>query len=256
MVIVSLQETNQEAVRTAAIHNARFDIVELRVDTFKNGDPLAAVGDLKQPVILTLRTAAQGGELDITAAAYIARLREFLTAHKFAAVDLELQTVQTARRTDAQAVASLLSLVEELGIPIIWSHHEWQRTPSVDEIREFFHLLGQQTTPHGTPKLALMAHSPADTAVLLECLREYTAKGRPAIGISMGDFGALSRIAAGAFGGVATFASCGSASAPGQLNLDRLAAISDALAAQGVDSAAAAALSVAEISALLARLAD
>lgn len=68
-------------------------------------------------------------------------------------------------------------------------------------------------------KLAVMPHTPADTARLLEATAQAaqaTGNDTPLITMSMGQQGMVSRICGAAFGSCAGFATAGVSSAPGQ----------------------------------------
>lgn len=83
-------------------------------------------------------------------------------------------------------------------------------------------------------KLAVMPHTPADTARLLEATAQAaaaTGSDTPLITMSMGQQGMVSRICGAAFGSCAGFATVGVSSAPGQPAAPALRTALDALGA-------------------------
>lgn len=83
-------------------------------------------------------------------------------------------------------------------------------------------------------KLAVMPHTPADTARLLEATAQAaqaTGNDTPLITMSMGQQGMVSRICGAAFGSCAGFATAGVSSAPGQPSAPALRPALDALGA-------------------------
>lgn len=83
-------------------------------------------------------------------------------------------------------------------------------------------------------KLAVMPHTPADTARLLEATAQAaqaTGNDTPLITMSMGQRGMVSRICGAAFGSCAGFATAGVSSAPGQPAAPALCTALDALGA-------------------------
>ncbi len=77
-------------------------------------------------------------------------------------------------------------------------------------------------------KMAVTASSPDDVLRLLNVTRKANKKGR-VITIAMGDAGRISRIVAPLLGSEITYASVGDAVAPGQLQLNELKTILEAM---------------------------
>ena len=79
-------------------------------------------------------------------------------------------------------------------------------------------------------KVACMPSTPGDTLTLLQATWEASQKmSIPLITMSMGQIGAVSRAVGGLFGSAATFATVGAASAPGQMPVDELKPVLEAL---------------------------
>ena len=121
------------------------------------------------------------------------------------------------------AGADLPLLVEQAhtaGVPVVCSSHDFAKTPPQAELVE--RMVQMQQAGADLPKLAVMPQS--RTAEMAEHLPET-----PVITMSLGALGAVSRLAGETFGSAMTFANPGQASAPGQVSLDIVNEVLDAL---------------------------
>jgi len=104
---------------------------------------------------------------------------------------------------------------------MIMSYHNFQATPEGEALVAKFaeaERLGADIA-----KVAVMPKSPGDVLTLLGAVwRADEAGSIPLIGMSMGGFGAVSRMVGGVFGSALTFAVGKSASAPGQIPIEDL----------------------------------
>ncbi|VTX60479.1 3-dehydroquinate dehydratase [Actinomyces naeslundii] len=224
------------------------DVLELRVDLLEEaGAPAAPLDaataaarileclrglgeaidgvDAAAPVLLTCRTAAEGGQAHLDDAAYGALLCSVLDGladwpleHRPAAIDLEVQR-GCLRRICEQA--------HGLGVDVVASFHDFEATPA-DEVLEGV-LTRMASEGADLAKIAVWPTSADDVARLLGVCARATAGagtglGVPVAAMSMGALGAVSRVAP-AFGTALTFAVVpdgqgqSRASAPGQLPL-------------------------------------
>ncbi len=79
-------------------------------------------------------------------------------------------------------------------------------------------------------KLAVMPETSEDVLDLLQTTAQISAQTmHPIITMSMGKLGVISRISGATFGSAVTFATVGQASAPGQIPLDKMRAILQAI---------------------------
>ncbi|RMI09232.1 type I 3-dehydroquinate dehydratase [Cellulomonas triticagri] len=208
------------------------DLVEWRVDHLAAGlapaDVVAAgravTGALdaaprRLPLLVTIRTTAEGGSADVDPPGYEAALR--------AAVDAgiaDLLDVEVAR--DAATVDRVVARAHAAGVPVVGSHHDFDRTPPREQIAAT--LLAMADLGADVLKVAVMPHDPGDVLALLGATWDTTRRtGRPVITMAMGPLGVASRVAGGTFGSAATFAAVGAASAPGQVGLAALRAALD-----------------------------
>ena len=258
-VAVSLTGPSLADVRTQARSavEAGADVLELRVDLLEETGALAAPGpldaatataqvleclrglgkaidgadadgvdaDTGAPVLLTCRTAAEGGRAHLDDAAYGALLRSVLDGladwapeRLPAAIDVEVQR-GCLRQVCEQA--------HGLGIDVVASFHDFEDTPADEALEEVLARMACQGAD--LAKIAVWPTSADDVARLLGVCARATAGagergglGVPVAAMSMGALGAVSRVAP-AFGSALTFAVVpdeqgqARASAPGQL---------------------------------------
>ncbi len=210
-----------------ATHEAGADILEWRADFLETVTSSALTqtamtlrGLTLQPVLFTLRTAAEGGELDITDADY-GNLTRYFAASGFAdAIDLEVN-----RGADASVTAA-----HDAGIPVVMSYHNFEATPSAKVIGELFARM--DTAGGDVLKVAVMPEAPEDVLRLMTAaLKARRAYGKPVIAISMGALGRVTRAAGALFGSDATFAALQTGSAPGQIGLGEMKRLLELFAA-------------------------
>ncbi len=197
------------------------DMVELRLDHLRDPD-LDAIqtlmnraGHFAVDVIITCRLAEEGGNFS---GSEEQRVRLFEAAALVGGdyVDVELaawrRSVLLRERIDA------LRLARDPSRPLklILSRHDFEKTPpdlsnTVEDIAR---------EPCDVVKLATRAESIVDSLRVLDALRESAAK-RPTIALAMGEAGISTRVLAGKFGALLTFASLetGKESAPGQVTI-------------------------------------
>ena len=254
-VAVSLTGPSLAQARTQARSavDAGADVLELRVDLLEEACALAAPdlldaataaaqvleclwglgeaidatdgADAGAPVLLTCRTAAEGGRAQLDDTAYGAFLRSVLDGladwapeRRPAAIDVEVQR---------GCLPQVCAQAHALGIDVVASFHDFEATPADEVLEEVLARMAREGAD--LAKIAVWPTSVDDVARLLGvCARatagagEGTGLGVPVAAMSMGALGAVSRVAP-AFGSALTFAVVpdeqGQArvSAPGQL---------------------------------------
>lgn len=243
-VIVPLTGPDLEAVldEAAALTGRPVDLVEWRIDRFLGDladleaytavvsdgarrlraalDEAAEPGSAGLPLLLTLRTAAEGGDREIADAAYAQLLGTLCGEGAIDLVDVEVQR-------DREQVLRAIEAAHAAGVLVVGSNHDFARTPPMEEI--VARLESMQELGVDVRKIAVMPQDAGDVLTLLQAT--WTAHqeegGAPLITMSMGPLGVISRIAGGRFGSVATFGTVGAASAPGQVGIDELVAAMD-----------------------------
>ena len=184
-------------IRLAA--NAGADLVELRIDTFTEPDPLRQlVHDCLLPAIVTCRAIWEGGRCTLPDADRI-KLLESACGGRTHYLDIELEV---ARRGGDLPV----------GAPLIVSYHKFDAPPA----RLHNIILEMNQRPGHVNKVAFMARSIRDNLMVFELLQQ---RQKPTIALCMGEAGLISRILAKKFGALLTFASLEehSATASGQI---------------------------------------
>jgi 3-dehydroquinate dehydratase-1 len=223
--------TTDEAIAQARVigSSAQTDVAEFRVDFLDialDAGKLAVLGpkvvaELKgKPLILTFRTKAEGGNTIISDNAYAA-LYETLLKAKFAdLIDVEMF------RTEA-VVRRLVAAAGQVGVFTVMSSHDFSGTPPAAELLS--RLRRQQELGADVLKLAVMPRHPGDVLELLGATWEMASRyaERPMMTMSMGGTGVVSRLAGEIFGSAMCFGMIGRASAPGQVEVDRLANVLD-----------------------------
>ena len=254
-VAVSLTGPSLAQARTQARSaiDAGADVLELRVDLLEEAGALAAPApldaattaaqvleclrglreaidttdgaDAGSPVLLTCRTAAEGGRAQLDDTAYGSLLRSVLDGltdwapeRRPAAIDVEVQR---------GCLPQVCAQAHALSIDVVASFHDFEATPADEVLEEVLARMAREGAD--LAKIAVWPTSAQDVASLLGvCARatagagERSGLGVPVAAMSMGALGAVSRVAP-AFGSALTFAVVpdeqgqARASAPGQL---------------------------------------
>ena len=258
-VAVSLTGPTAARARIQARHaiEAGADVLELRVDLLEEADALVAFAEASGaespapdpmvvvtaaaqvleclrrmadvvdgvPLLLTCRTATEGGRAHLDDAGYGAVLGAVLDdlstwapERRPAAIDVEVQR---------GCLPGVSEQAHGLGIDVVASFHDFEATPADDVLEEVLARMVNEGAD--LAKIAVWPTSADDVARLLGvCARatagagERSGLGVPVAAMSMGALGAVSRVAP-AFGSALTFAVVpdeqgqARASAPGQL---------------------------------------
>ena len=232
-VILPIVEPHESDVLKKAeeFSTLQADCVEWRVDLFECAGDLRAVAHclarlrvaLKDKLLLvTLRTQPEGGNAELDHTAYLRYLRTVLDTDCADLIDIEFFT----------AGAELPALIEEAhtaGAAVVCSSHDFHKTPPRTELVS--RMMQMQRAGADLPKLAVMPQSRTDVLELLTATAEMADlhPQTPVITMSMGALGAVSRLSGETFGSAMTFANPGQASAPGQVSLDVVNEVLDAL---------------------------
>ena len=192
------------------------------------GEAMAADGadaDACAPVLLTCRTAAEGGRARLDDASYGTLLRSVLDGladwapeRRPVAIDVEVQR---------GCLPQVCTQAHALSIDVVASFHDFEATPADEVLEEVLTRMAREGAD--LAKIAVWPTGADDVARLLGvCARatadagEGTGLGVPVAAMSMGALGAVSRVAP-AFGSALTFAVVpdeqgqARASAPGQM---------------------------------------
>ena len=191
------------------------DIAELRLDPLLAAgpeEPEAALAAVRRelghlPILATVRTAAEGGEADLTDQDYRALLLRLMAGGQADLLDIE-----AARPSSDE----LLAAAHAAHLPVIFSCHHFDSTPPEAEMVETLCQMSRRGAD--IAKLAVMPRDKADAARLLLATARAAAAlpGQPLITMAMGEAGLVTRLCGSAFGNAASFGVIGAGSAPGQ----------------------------------------
>jgi len=195
------------------------DICEAVYETLNpgraSGSTSASIDDADTIELLaTFRTLEEGGECAIHPMDYIDLNNAMMEIGKAKYIDVEL-------RTDEATIKDFVAHAHEMGCEVVVSHHDFEKTPSVQEMCDTLEIM--QKLGADIAKIAVMPNNMMDVANLLSATAQMNLELEiPIITISMGKLGEVSRVYGGEFGSYATFATCGEASAPGQIDIENL----------------------------------
>ena len=151
-------------------------------------------------------------------------LSEFSTANQTFAKEkaADLVDIELFCTNDTDYLISVVSEIQRTGTKVIFSNHDFDKTPSKDTIVE--RLRKMQDFGADVAKIAVMPTCTEDVLTLLSATRQMTEEFAtiPVVTMSMGQLGAISRICGSTFGSAITFGALEQASAPGQISVNKL----------------------------------
>ena len=184
------------------------DVLEWRVDYFDAiGDTaaiIAAAKAIKQaagniPVLFTRRSTIEGGEkIAINEAQVIAMYTAVCESKSIDLIDYEMAN-------DTANIALVRSAAKANDIKLVLSFHNFSFTPGLETLANKFLTADQLGAD--VAKVAVMPRDLDDVLTLLTATREASKKLRiPLISMSMGPYGAMTRLFGWTFGSALTFA--------------------------------------------------
>ncbi len=215
-------------------NTATVDMVEFRGDFYEGLGDKEKLGyvlnKLKERLdergiilLFTIRSYSEGGEkLEFTQPT-IYDIDEYVIENSLAdMIDIELFGGEDSTK-------SLISLAKKKGVKVIMSNHDFNTTPSKDEIVK--RLVKMQEMGADIAKIAVMPENIFQVLTLLEatCHMRENYNNTPVVTMSMGKLGAISRVAGEVFGSAVTFATAGETSAPGQIPVGELDMVMDVI---------------------------
>ncbi|WP_088825336.1 type I 3-dehydroquinate dehydratase [Listeria goaensis] len=221
----------------ALINEFDVDIIEWRADYFGKVHDLEtvkwALREIRpliktKPLLFTFRTKGEGGELEMKDDFYFELNRVMVRTGEVDLLDVELFHDETA-------VAELVSHAHASNVKVLMSSHDFEKTPPRSEILARFARM--ESLQADITKIAVMPENGADALVLLDAMNTLKNEAtKPFVAISMGTLGVISRLSGGFFGSAITYGSIGKASAPGQVPVQNLRLILDALEAKSSEA--------------------
>lgn len=219
--------TKEELLNSLENYNRKeIDLLEWRIDYMERIHDVPAMISIAneitaafpdKPMLVTFRSKKEGGEQELSLAEYLALNQAFADNKAADLVDIELFCTN-----DTKYLASVVSDIKATGTKVIFSNHDFEKTPSQATIVE--RLQKMQELGGDIAKIAVMPTCAEDVLTLLSATRQMTEEFAtvPVVTMSMGQLGAISRICGSTFGSAMTFGALGQASAPGQIPVDKL----------------------------------
>jgi len=196
------------------------DIIEWRAD-FLAKDAILQVAPAifekfaGRELVFTLRTRAEGGEIELSSEEYVQIIKEVTQLYQPDYVDFEYFSYKDV-------------FEEMLDFPnLVLSYHNFQETPE-----NMMEILSELTSlSPKVVKVSVMAHTEQDVLDLMNYTRGFKTLNpeQEYVTISMGKMGKVSRITSDVTGSSWSFASLDEASAPGQISLSNMKKIREIL---------------------------
>ncbi|MGX7143500.1 type I 3-dehydroquinate dehydratase [Enterococcus saccharolyticus] len=205
------------------------DIIEWRVDYFsevatleKVYDVLEVLREMTDKVLLfTFRTKEEGGERAISLTNYQELYTNIARLGQVDLMDVELSIAQFLGR-------EFIRDLKNAAVKVVMSSHDFDKTPADGELVYRVNVMNQFGADIG--KLAVMPHNLQDVLRIMGIPQKVQVFNQlPLAVMSMGDLGKVTRVSGEIIDSVFTFGSLGQASAPGQIPVEQLDIILDAL---------------------------
>ena len=220
LVVSVMPKSLEEAQGIDAMRYIDADIIEWRADFLPKEAILQVAPAIFEKfagreLLFTLRTRAEGGEIDLDSAEYVQIIKDVAQLYQPEYLDFEYFAHKDV-------------FEEMLDFPnLVLSYHNFQETPE-----NMMEILSELTslTPK-VVKVSVMAHTEQDVLDLMNFTRGFKTLNpeQEYVTISMGKMGKVSRITSDVTGSSWSFASLDEASAPGQISLSSMKKIREIL---------------------------
>jgi 3-dehydroquinate dehydratase-1 len=203
------------------------DLLEWRVDFFAGIADTAAVLALAAairaaaadtPVLFTRRSTKEGGEpIPLSEEQVVALICAVCASGLVQFVDFEMNN-------DPAHIAQVRAAAHAHGVSLLLSYHNFQSTPAHEVLCQ--HFTQAQTLGADVAKIAVMPERLEDVLAVLAATLESSQKlDIPLVSMSMGGYGALTRLFGFAFGSAMSFVVGAAASAPGQVPMEDMQSV-------------------------------
>ena len=220
LVVSVMPKSLEEAQGIDAMRYIDADIIEWRADFLPKEAILQVAPAIFEKfagreLLFTLRTRAEGGEIDLDSAEYVQIIKDVAQLYQPEYIDFEYFSHKDV-------------FEEMLDFPnLVLSYQNFQETPE-----NMMEILSELTslTPK-VVKVSVMAHTEQDVLDLMNFTRGFKTLNpeQEYVTISMGKVGKVSRITSDVTGSSWSFASLDEASAPGQISLSSMKKIREIL---------------------------
>lgn len=198
------------------------DIIELRIDQWTDVIGVKQViNELKElpfefKVLITYRSNSQGGKGHVNEMEYQNVIQKLINESGYEMLDIEWDD-----KKDKNTYLSFINKAHQKGIQVVLSHHNFNETPSLEELKFTYYKMHQFEADY--LKVAVMPNDEKDVLHLLEAVKDSAdALNQHIIGIAMSDIGIVSRTAQGVFGGTVSYGCLNEPQAPGQIHIEEL----------------------------------
>ncbi|WP_167202818.1 type I 3-dehydroquinate dehydratase [Actinomyces respiraculi] len=245
IAVATTADSEAEAMRQAIVACTQgADLVEVRADLIEPDSTVTTGGQAAAwaspalatarllaaeghttPVLLTVRTSAEGGGADVDDATY---RRALLTTIRYLGQARATGRFEAVRAVDVEIARGCLGeaveVAHEVGLAVVGSAHFFTSTPSQEEIVTILRRMEKEGAD--VAKIAVVPRDGQgghdDVVTLLRATAQARAElEAPVITMSMGEGGVPTRLLGGVFGSALTFATAsGGASAPGQMPIE------------------------------------
>jgi len=223
-------EENEIIIKRAKYEKPEF--IELRFDYINDinlisEDFVNALISAIQPevsAIFTFRDPSEGGQINISEKERVEIIKTLIKS-KPKYLDIEINN-------DTEILSEVINLASQNKISLIFSFHDFQKTPSSDEcittINAFENRLindlkiDSEFLEKCIYKAIFTAQNFEDNFVPLNVCKTFSKKGQKIICFCMGEIGIFSRIICVKAGSYLTFGSIDEKTAPGQLNIKKI----------------------------------
>lgn len=220
LVVSVMPKSLEEAQAIDANRYVDADIIEWRADFLPKDEILQVAPAIFEKfagreLLFTLRTRAEGGEIDLSAQEYVQVIKDVTQLYQPEYVDFEYFGKKDV-------------FDQMLDFPnLVLSYHNFQETPE-----NMMEILSELTSLNPkVVKVSVMAHTEQDVLDLMNFTRGFKTLNpeQEYVTISMGKVGKVSRITSDVTGSSWSFASLDVASAPGQISLSNMKKIREIL---------------------------
>ena len=204
-----VETTVEKALFAIRRVNRWADLIELRADYLRRVNLAPLLENRREPFIVTNRRKEEGGKYKGDERKRLSVLRE--------AIDLGSDYIDVELATERSLLRRLIG--NKGRTQVILSFHDFQRTPSVKELRR---LCGQMTQLGAdVVKIVSFARAWEDNLTILSLIPYARERRQKIVAFCMGEKGKISRAFSPFLGAAWTYASLNrnKASAPGQLTV-------------------------------------
>ena len=220
LVVSIMPRSLEEAQQLDGSRYDDADVIEWRADFLEKNEILTVAPAVFEKfagreILFTLRTRAEGGEMELTNEEYVWILKDIQSIYHPDYIDFEFYS----HRDVFEEMLEFSNLV--------LSYHNFQETPE-----NLMEILSELTSLNPkVVKIAVMAHTEQDVLDLMNFTRGFKTLNpeQEYVTISMGKVGKVSRITSDVTGSSWSFASLDEASAPGQISLSSMKKIREIL---------------------------